>query len=74
VEEEAAMTELTVEQQHELHNGELAKFRDPRTDQTYVLVRADVFERMRAIIDGATKRAGWDDPVLDAYEKYRKTP
>jgi hypothetical protein len=66
------MFELTKEQQGELGKAEPAKFRDPRTDETYVLVRADVYERMRAIIDGATKRAGWDDPALDAYEKYRK--
>ncbi len=66
------MIELTKEQLHELENGELAKLRDPRNDDTYVLVRADLYERMRAIIDGATKRAGWDDPALDVYEQYRK--
>jgi hypothetical protein len=27
---------------------------------------------MRAIIDGATRRAGWDDPALDAYEQNRE--
>jgi len=67
------MLELTEEQQRELSNAEPAQFRDPRTDETYVLVRADLYQRMRAIIDGVTKRAGWDDPALDAYEKYRKT-
>jgi hypothetical protein len=66
------MIELTEEQQRELEKAEPAKLRDPRTDETYVLVRADLYERMRAIIDGATKRAGWDDPALDAYEQYRK--
>jgi len=66
------MIELTEEQQRELGNGELPKVHDPRTNETYVLVRADVYERMRAIIDGVTKRAGWDDPALDDYEKYRK--
>jgi len=65
------MIELTEEQQRELANGQLPKVHDPRTDETYVLVRADVYERMRAIIDGATKRAGWDDPALDDYERYR---
>jgi hypothetical protein len=66
------MIELTEEQQRELGKAEPARLRDPRTDETYVLVRADLYERMRAIIDGATKRAGWDDPALDAYEKYWK--
>jgi hypothetical protein len=27
---------------------------------------------MRAIIDGLTRRAGWDDPKMDEYEIYRK--
>ncbi len=66
------MIDLTEEQLRELGNGELAKLHDPRTDETYVLVRADVHERMRAIIDGATKRTGWGDPALDAYEQYRR--
>jgi hypothetical protein len=69
---ERAMIELTEDQQRELAETELAKVLDPRTNETYVLVRADVYERMRAIIDGVTKRAGWDDPAFDAYEQYRK--
>ena len=67
------MIELTEEQQRELEKAEPAKLCDPRTDVTFVSVRADLYERMRAIIDGATKRAGWDDPVLDAYEQYRQS-
>jgi hypothetical protein len=67
------MIELTEEQLRCLGNAEPAKLRDPRTNQTYVLVPAEVYSRMRAIIDGATNRAGWDDPALDDYEQYRKT-
>jgi hypothetical protein len=48
--------------------------RDPRTNDTYVLVPADVHERMRALIDGYTRRSGWDEPELDVYERYRKKP
>jgi hypothetical protein len=66
------MIELTVEQQHALGKPELATLRDPRTNDTYVLVPTHLYERMRAIIDGGTKRAHWDDPALDAYEHYRK--
>ena len=66
------MIDLTEEQQCELGKAELARLRDPRTNETYVLVRADTYERMRAILDGAAKRVGWDDPALDAYEQYRK--
>jgi len=66
------MIELTDEQRQELEGAEPARARDPRTNEVYVLVRADAYERMRAIIDGYTRRAGWDDPKLDDYERYRK--
>ena len=68
------MIDLTEEQPRELGKAGPARFRDPRTNETYVLARADVYVRMRAILDGATKRAGWDDPALDDYEQYRKAP
>ncbi len=54
---------LTEEQLRELGNGEPARLRDPHTDQTYVLLRADIYEQMQAIIDRVTKRADWDDPT-----------
>jgi hypothetical protein len=47
---------------------------DPDTRTEYVLVRADVYARLRAVVDGVTRRAGWDDPALDDYERYRKAP
>lgn len=68
------MIELTEEQQRELNGSEPVRARDPRTNDTYVLVPTAVYERMRAIIDGYTRRAGWDDPELDVYERYRKKP
>ena len=66
------MIELTTEQRQELDGPALATAHDPQTDQTYVLVRADVYEKMRVIIDGISRRAGWDDPKMDDYEIYRK--
>lgn len=66
------MIELTDEQRCELDQGQPARARDPKTNETYVLVRADVYEKMRAIIDASARRAGWDDAELDVYEKYRK--
>jgi hypothetical protein len=45
---------------------------DPATATEYVLVRADVYAELRAVVDGLTKRGGWDDPALDDYERYRK--
>jgi hypothetical protein len=65
------MIELTQEQRQELDGPEPVRVRDPMTNETYVLVRADIFERMRAVIDGYTRRAGWDDPEFDVYEAYR---
>jgi hypothetical protein len=66
------MIELTDDQRRELESEGPVRVRDPKTNETYVLVRADVYERMRAVIDGHTRRAGWDDPELDVYERYRK--
>jgi hypothetical protein len=69
---EAAMIELTDEQRQAMNGESPPRVHDPETNETYILVRSDVYERMRAIIDGVTRRAGWDDPQLDAYEQYRK--
>jgi hypothetical protein len=72
--EERHMIELTEEQQRQLDETKPLKARDPRTNNTYVLVPTDVYERMRAIIDGYTRRADWNDPALDGYERFRKKP
>lgn len=66
------MIELTEQQRLALGTEEPPRLLDPQTQETYVLVRADVYERMRAVIDGITRRAGWDDPKMDEYERYRK--
>lgn len=66
------MIELTDEQRRGLNGESPPRARVAETGEIYVLVRADVYERMKAIVDGHTKRAGWDDPALDAYEQYRK--
>lgn len=66
------MIDLTEEQQRQLDGAKPVRARDPRTNDTYVLVPTEAYERMRAIIDGYTRRAGWDDAELDDYERYRK--
>ncbi len=57
---------------------------DPRTQRVYVLIADDQFDRLRSLIDieplsidqqrvalrDAGKRAGWDDPEMDAYDQY----
>lgn len=65
------MIELTEQQRHELEQ-ETPRVRDPETHETYVLIREDVYRKMKAVLDGFTKRAGWDDPSLDVYEQYRR--
>jgi hypothetical protein len=67
------MIDLITEQRQELDH-EPPCVRDPLTNQTYVLVREEFYHKMRAIIDGYTKRAGWDDPALDVYEQFRNLP
>ena len=43
----------------------------PATQEAFVLIRKDVYELVRKIIDGPNRR-GWDDPELDVYERFRK--
>ena len=64
------MTELT-EQQRPILDGD-RRIRDPQTQQTYVLVREDGYEQMSRVLESMTRFAGWDDPSLDEYEKYRQ--
>jgi len=54
---------------------------DPETNQRYVLLRAEVYERLQVLFDQgspsereqrfllqeAGKRAGWGDPAMDIY-------
>ena len=58
---------------------------DPETEQEYVLLRADVYERLRRLVYDDTppsdeekrgqlaesgSRAGWDDPEMNVYDDY----
>ncbi|MGL4555086.1 MAG: hypothetical protein ACRC33_28305 [Gemmataceae bacterium] len=81
------MVELTDEQRRLLTQPE-PTVRDPETNQTYVLVRSDLYARVRGLLDDdwakdtfrATMevfaRDGWDDPRMDVYDELdpRKTP
>lgn len=81
------MIELTKEQRQEVRqlNGSEIRLHDPETRQDYVLVRADVYSRLKSLLydDGdwspeeqlqllaaSGQRAGWDDPAMDAYDNY----
>lgn len=56
---------------------------DPRTNKTYVLVAAEQYDRIRALLEPgdalsetysaqmeSAMRAGWADPVMDDYDRY----
>jgi hypothetical protein len=80
------MLELTPEQQHALSQSgsELVRAVDPATMTHYVLLRADLYERLRVLFDAesdvadsypAVERAfaeGWNDPKMDDYDRYEE--
>ena len=59
---------------------------DPRTNQTYVLLRSEVYERVKAVLDDrdldgvdvgaliadAMRDDDANDPLLESYQKYKK--
>ena len=75
------MIELTEEQRRELEKAEPVVM-DPVTREEYVLVRREVYARLKAILtDDADQRdtyaavdrafaPGWDDPKMDDYDRY----
>jgi hypothetical protein len=71
---EAAMIELTEQQQQALKGGEQPPVvLDPKTGQEYLLIRREIYEQVRAFLKPINR--GWeDDPEMDAYEQYRKKP
>jgi hypothetical protein len=67
---EAAMIELTEQQRQELSQPEPTAI-DPRTRQLYVLVRKEVCDRLRGIVQEVNERADWDDPAFDVYDRLK---
>ena len=78
------MIELTEQQWQELKSGAPVVI-DPRNKETYVLVRQDVYERIKGLLYNDSdwtpeeqlrllaesgQRAGWDDPAMDVYDNY----
>ncbi len=84
------MQELTHEQQQALDADPEPRLLDPRTKQTYVLVRADVYERLRGLleedagldmrqvavlVERAMREDDAEDPTLEFYQqKYGRKP
>ena len=74
------MTRLTQEQSSAVRAAEETPLRivDPDTNTEYVLLRADIYERVSHFFDDpatdaflaqieSAAAAGWDDPALDVY-------
>jgi hypothetical protein len=76
--------QLTEEQWANMQRDELpVRVSDPARSATFVLVRVDVYERLKSLFeeDPVTeqerlfhlqqfgKRAGWDDPEMDIYDE-----
>lgn len=77
------MLNLTLEQRHLLRqNGEFLRLVDPETNKEYVLIQAEVYERLRAFLgdveprelyphlEKALQEEGWNSPQMDEYNRY----
>lgn len=80
---------LTETQREAIRRGQVVHLTEPETQLECVVVRADVYDRVRSLfiddgpltseekraaIQAAGLRAGWEDPELYVYEQYRKHP
>jgi hypothetical protein len=77
------MIKLTEDQRHELSSAEPVAI-DPQTGQVYVLVRKEVYDKLRGILDDLPETGALmnevmaaddtNDPHLESYQRYRKEP
>ena len=58
------MIELTEHQRLELNGSQPTVVLDPKTGETFVLIRKEVYEQVRRIVDGPNRR-GWANPADD---------
>ncbi len=79
------MTTITPEIRHAIEQAgeQPVQLNDPETNSVYIIVRADVYERMRVLCDDfdirdayplmnqVAAREGWDDPSMDIYDEYQ---
>jgi hypothetical protein len=79
------MGELTPEQRRQLDRGEAVTVTDPGTGASFVILRKDVYDRVRALLYDDSEAThdelramlarssaanGWDEPGMDAYDRY----
>jgi hypothetical protein len=79
------MIEFTDEQRRLLESGRAVDVTDPQTSQPYVVLRKDIYEKvqhllyddsewspeeLRTLLARSAKDNGWDEPAMDAYDRY----
>lgn len=79
------MITLTDDQRRDLADGKAVDIADPDTQQHYVILRKDVYdharhlllddsdwsaEELRLQLARAAKDNGWDEPGMEAYDRY----
>ncbi len=83
------MIELTEQQGQAIAGEEIPTIVDPRTQTTYVLVRQEIFARIKRLLYDNTelshdelrlhlarsaKANGWEEPGMEAYDRYDEEP
>ncbi len=80
------MIELTDQQRQEVESTGRTRVLDTATEQEYILLRKDFYERLQAIVEDDSlnpeqvgrlveqtmREYDEDDPLLDSYQKYRR--
>ena len=79
------MIELGEDQRRQLENGQAVDVTDLQTAQRYVVLRKDVYERVRQLLYDdsewtadelrlqlarSARDNGWDEPGMDDYDRY----
>lgn len=79
------MIEITEEQRQRLESGKAIDVVDSQTAQHYVMLGTDVYARIRQLLYDdsdwtqeemrlnlarAARDNGWDEPAMDAYDRY----
>jgi len=81
------MVNLTPQQLDSIKHGQPLRFVDPESGDEFVVIRADVFDRVKLMIDDSdldsaetlplvwqTMKEDWEDPSMDVYDHDPETP
>jgi hypothetical protein len=76
------MIELTQEQREKLDTSGAVDVTDTATACPYVLVRKDVYDRVKSLLEDDPREAypavdrafaaGWDEPAMSDYDRYEE--